>query len=320
MSWLSDCRESYMLEHDLDSVKQVMLPWLHGAQKQVYAIGIGISKKQTGTSPVWTFYKAMEPEPQVEWAYSSSDVALIHNMLLCFFPDAKFTTESPDPCVYLPSPRREPEAKSDRRVADVPAEEPFLQGSIEKLPLDCLLQSLASSRVTGKLILSHREQNSGIYFDDGVPVHCFLDEEEGHDALLQLLTWKAGDFDVFSNERTSKKSITRRMESLLMESAVLVDYSEFLADNGIDDHTVLEKIPMSYREYLERMKDAPPLDQELLSLIAVQLDTSITIGELASKLGLSRPAWVPAIYAFVKSGVVRIGSANRSIREEQQLL
>lgn len=149
-------------------------------------------------------------------------------------------------------------------------------------------------------------------------MHAFLGESEGHDAIVRLLTWTSGDFHVFSNERTPEKSITRRMESLLMESAALMDYTIFLDQAKIDKDTVLEKVPMSYNEYLERMKDAPPVDEKLVELIAGQLDRPSSIGEIAARLNLSSPKWKPVIYGFVKTGVIRVSQVQTTARIAHQ--
>ena len=58
--------------------------------------------------------------------------------------------------------------------------------------------------------------------------------EEGSDAMLELLTWRVGDFEVFEDESSSKQTVKKRMQTLLMESAALMDYRHFLAAQRID--------------------------------------------------------------------------------------
>ncbi len=331
LAWLSDCNEVCMLEQTQD-LKQVLLPWLHAKSDQAFGLGVSISKKLPDLRPIWTFYRSIEPEPLVEWAYASQDVALIHNMLLCFFPDEMFARNATGEYAIpprLPSAngdgdgdadgdRSQSAENSQTSAPDGPA--PFLQGSIEKLKLDCLLQSLASSRITGKLTINFFDRQGAIFFQDGAAVHSYLDGDEGHDAMLELLTVRSGDFVVFADEMSPAQSISRRMEALLMESAALMDYEDFLSEAGICESTVLEKIPMSYMEYLERMKDAPPLPEDIVSAVAASLDRPSSIEEIAARLGFSKAKWMPAIYGFIKCGVVRVSTLNETVRATHQQL
>jgi len=301
------------MEHNRDSMKQVVLPWRRTGSPANYGLGISMLKKRADSRPTWTFYKDLEPVPQVEWTYATQDVSLIHNMLLCFFPDETFVTDQE--VEEEPEPEPTPVGKRSKKKTTTETKKeiaPILRGSIEKLQLECLIQSLAASRVTGKLTLSSRNQNGCIFFEEGIPVHCFMDEEHGHNAMLQLLTWRSGNFDLYADERAPTKSITRRIESLLLESAALADYVCYLERAKIDEKTVLEKVPMSYAEFVERMKDAPDLDEELLRAIGRHLDMPTSIEELAARLNLSRPDWLPVIYGFVKSGVVRVSQEQVS--------
>ena len=242
LSWLSTCEETYLLDRSREFLKQVVLPFGESPQ---HGLGITMSRAMPEMSPVWTYYRCLEPEAEVEWAYPSPDPSLIHNMLLCVFPNETFMHESNAP--YAEVPRKLDEAEGEvwnghrsgeKREAEKPS---IVHGSLQQLQLDGLLQSLASSRVTGKLIMTSHLSTGSIFLDKGAPVHAELKEQEGHDAMLELLAWRVGDFEVYADEPAPKNSITRRIEALLLESATLSDFARYLDAANIDDRSVLEE-------------------------------------------------------------------------------
>jgi hypothetical protein len=105
---------------------------------------------------------------------------------------------------------------------------------------------------------------------------------------------------------------------LLMEGAALIDYANALEEAGVTEQTVLEKVAMCSGEYAERMKDAPPVEEDLLASIAMLLDNPSSIEEIAARLGLTRPNWLPVLYGIIKTGVVRISPIQETARARHQ--
>jgi hypothetical protein len=138
--------------------------------------------------------------------------------------------------------------------------------------------------------------------------------------MLEVLTWSDGTFEVVADVRPPKKSITRRMESLLMESAMLFDYTRYLDSQGINSETVLEKISMSQADFINRMKTGNPVDLALLKATAKLVNGENSIATIGLKLGVPKAQWLPVIFCFVKVGVVQVSAQPDKSAESHRLV
>jgi len=319
LTWLITCQESYLLEKTQDALKHVLLPWSQGDSRQLSALGISLSKKKPEALPVWIFYKNLQPHPQIEWSHATRDISLIHNLLLCSFPEEQSSSTADTGAMQIVIPKNEPSASATIEITNSNKLAPVLAGSLQKLRMDGLLQSLASSNITGKLLLSTAEKKGAVFFESGRPVHCEFENDEGHQAMLELMSWSEGNFEVIDNISPPKKSITRRMESLLMESAMLTDYMQHLENMGINTDSVLEKIPMTQQEFVRRMKDGVPVEIDLLRATAPLINGVNSIGTIARELAVPKSQWLPAIFNFVKVGVVRVCEPTEENSEKAHL-
>ncbi|MCS7081252.1 MAG: DUF4388 domain-containing protein [Chloracidobacterium sp.] len=73
------------------------------------------------------------------------------------------------------------------------------QGTLADLDLLTLTQILCLARRPAALELRCEHTQGRLYFEHGQLVHATLDRLEGEPALLALLRWQSGDFQVLEN-------------------------------------------------------------------------------------------------------------------------
>ncbi|MBS1995608.1 MAG: DUF4388 domain-containing protein, partial [Cyanobacteria bacterium SZAS LIN-2] len=259
--------------------------------------------------PRWVYYSNLRDQPKIEWVYETPDVALIHNMLLCAFADEVLAPEAHNSYAYTakePQRSAPPSNAVWLQSSASPSEQAsILHGTLQKLPVDVLLQSLSASNLTGRVQIRFHAREGIIYFVDGAPVHCELGNDQGEAAMIELLTWRVGDFEVFEDAAAVRRTIKKRMQTLLMESATLMDYRQFLTSAKVDEQTVLVLNSMSHEQFIERTRDAVPVDDELQRSLANHFDGHTSIAAAAAALNLTAVQWTPLIYNMVKCGLVR---------------
>jgi Domain of unknown function (DUF4388) len=87
----------------------------------------------------------------------------------------------------------------------------------KKFPVEPLLQVLGNHRSTGKLIVMHPIRGRfAAYLENGRLVHAEYGSETGVDALATLIYDQRGDFEFFSDEKTTQKTIKGMLEFALI--------------------------------------------------------------------------------------------------------
>jgi hypothetical protein len=334
----------------LKTFNRVILPWSHGSPPQYFALGVSISRDPFDSLPRWAFYKGWQAEAPVDWAYATPDSALIHNMLLCSFADEVLTPEAHNSYAYVPAippsnSALHPQLVS-RRSATSPLGQlspnqiqhppvmhgspmpvvqgsalPSMQGSLQKMHIETLMQSLNTSRLTGRVQIKFHDLLGEIFFESGTIVHCHLNGQTGRAPLLELLAWRIGDFEVFDDERAPEKTVQASLTSLILESATIFDYEQFLSEESVDIHSVLyqeAKDESFYRQALS--KDTVPVDQDLQKSFYDLVDDRRCLGEITNRLKLSKVEWLPIAFNLVKCGLIKARPKDAGLDTEATLV
>lgn len=181
----------------------------------------------------------------------------------------------------------------------------ILNGNLEKLRIDVLMQSLAASKLSGRVSLTGENETAAvIFFDQGVPVHCLAGNCEGEDALVEVLSLRRGNFEVFDDEPSFKRTIERRLDFLLMESANFTSAEEYLRSYGIDSDSVLSRTEAKATPN-QAQSELTAADSEIQERFLAMLDNENKISDLVRLLNLSRPAWTRLVQSLLRQGLVR---------------
>lgn len=102
-----------------------------------------------------------------------------------------------------------------------------LQGQLLHLPLPDLLQLLSNARRSGAILLQNQGQCGHIFLEKGQVVHVIHEEpsgtKEGEEAIISLLKWEQGMFQLFPEQSTASQSIRKPLEALLLDSLRMID-------------------------------------------------------------------------------------------------
>jgi hypothetical protein len=116
-----------------------------------------------------------------------------------------------------------------------------LEGDLEKLNLPAVLQSLALSKMTGRLGIASAFGGADIFLVEGNPVHATTGETKGDHAIIETLLWPSGKFKFFEQEKCADYTLTKRLENLLMEGLTLLDQHNYLKNAGLNMDTYLKQ-------------------------------------------------------------------------------
>lgn len=95
-------------------------------------------------------------------------------------------------------------------------------GNLREIPIRNLVQRLASSKATGRLLINQGTVESEVFFTDGSPVHAksvhsiYKDRDmTGDSVVVDLLTWTSGDFKFQNGYPAATRTVNSSLEDLL---------------------------------------------------------------------------------------------------------
>lgn len=163
------------------------------------------------------------------------------------------------------------------------------------------------SKMTGKLAIAGPPGMSSIYLVDGQPIHATTGEAKGDHAILEMLLWTSGKFSFFSAERCPEYTLTKRLETLLMEGLTLHDQNNYLTTNGITLDTCLGQCykNLSEQQFEQLVMRGSPADMHQLKEFYMEVDGKSSLYEILRILGFPKAAWIPVLFNLLQVGLVR---------------
>ncbi len=274
--------------------------------------------------PVWTLYKTRIIEQNVLLQHLSSDFGLVHKLCL-----SACTGESPDEAILKFNGELGLEAigltirntfGEDKETTKVgfaghstfsgikSVGDPILEGDLVNMPITNLLQSISMSRMTGRLRVDSSEGRASIFFVDGTPYHVLGPDAEGEHGMLEVLTWTAGKFRFHPNERSAEKTITKRLESLLLEGVALSDHKDYLDRKGakVESYLVKRNPYISEHEFEQTLMRGSPYDIALQKRFYQQIDNKSTLFDVLRRIPLPKVDWIPIMFNLISCELVAV--------------
>lgn len=100
-------------------------------------------------------------------------------------------------------------------------------GNLRETPIRTLMQRLASSKATGRLLINQGTVESEVFFTDGSPVHAksvhsiYKDRDmTGDSVVVDLLTWTSGDFKFQNGYPAATRTVNSSLDDLLAGKVV----------------------------------------------------------------------------------------------------
>ena len=221
-------------------------------------------------------------------------------------PAAQYT--APAPAVQNAVPAAAPAVPQPIGVPLQPSAPNSTQGTLEDLPPNNLLQSLTISRVTGRLVVQEKKDLITLFFEDGTLVHATCRQGDGELAVLELLTWTRGTYIFMPQERTSERSIQRRIDLIVVDCLVLVHNQQHLERSGLNMgcYLIRKNLSLSEVEFENQTKNIHCANREMLKSLYQQIDQHSNFLELLRKFPVSKLEWLPALYTLVTGSLVDI--------------
>lgn len=288
------------LEHAFQEASKrnapIELPW--GAEgSAAYLLTI-----QPAEEPVWTMYEGDVAHDNPLWRHASRDMGLIHSMIFQSCPE----DTAPIPSKQAATPASLISGSQSLMPPDT--SKASLQGRLENMQITSLFQSIQMSKMTGRLQIFDQGQVSQVYFDDGNPVHASCPEGIGDQAIIETMTWEHGDFRFFPDEKSTEKTVKRRVESMIMEGITLLDQLKFLQNLGLkpDSFLVRKDTRISPEEFKSRLSNGAPLDLNAQKAMYELCDGRTRWQDLLTRKPLTKLEWVPLLFNLTSCALINI--------------
>lgn len=176
-----------------------------------------------------------------------------------------------------------------------------IEGDFQQPALTSLLQSVSLSKTTGRLEVE-RDQNTTaqVYFVDGNIVHCTTMGIVGEAAVHEVISWNSGNYRIYDDQACKAKTVHKRIDLLMLEGMAIVDQWNRLQQLGLKLDSSLFRLPQTAAApNFEQISAKANCDINLLKAVYQAVDGTTSLAEVIRRCMLSRPEWVPALYALV---------------------
>jgi hypothetical protein len=269
----------------------------------------------------WTMQYGEGIMGKTVWIYESTDVGLILNFVLgtCTgtVQEVKMNDSSfaRDPMLLSSSETASSITSSvpDQRT------DAAMEGDLTDFSVPTLLQSISIAAMTGMLSVRGPEGSAEVYFLEGNATHaqalgCF-----GDLALLDLFTWEQGKFHFFRGDRADERTITRRLDSMIMEGVTLLDQAKFIKNAGVKPESFLIKKAhdITEAEFEKLVSKGASIAMPIQKRFFQSVDNNTTLFDILLRLQLPKTVWLPILYNLVSCGIIshsdRAASSRRVV-------
>ncbi|MBX9721754.1 MAG: DUF4388 domain-containing protein, partial [Candidatus Obscuribacterales bacterium] len=277
---------------------------------------------QPGAETVWSMYEGEVPSEEPLWRHATRDVTLIHSLVFQSVPDDMVSVA---PVAAAPTAGNQSVITGMYNISNLPPPDQSkasLQGRLENMQPANLVQSIQMAKMSGRLQVFEQGSMIQIYFNEGTPVHATSPDGRGDSAVIEMMMWETGEFRFFPEETTPELSVTRRMDSMLMEGITLLDQHKFLLKQGLkdDSYLVRKEARISPEEFKAKVSRGAPLDlQPQMSMYEV-CDGKTRWADLLGRRPMMKTEWVPVLFNLVSCGLLSVSDTNPFAGKAQGLV
>lgn len=183
-----------------------------------------------------------------------------------------------------------------------------LSGELADVDLFGVLQSVSICKMTGRLEIVEGMSQIEVFFEDGTPIHATKEDallvegasiQKGSDVVLESLMWSRGKFAFTSKINAKERTVSKRMDALLVEAAALRDQKQELEKRGFDERAPLFKSNpnLSEAEFESLVKaGGVPADLSAQKTIYSQLKPGECIHDFLVRIPMPMSIWMPALF------------------------
>ncbi|MBK9142027.1 MAG: DUF4388 domain-containing protein [Candidatus Melainabacteria bacterium] len=317
----------------------VELPFSSSDRKSDFVLSVRFESRDNDPEqimdPEWALTQYTGGPPKIVWKHPSRDLSLMCNLVASaagadqlqdVIPSSAIYGSAAEPLggstgAYNPvatasgiQPTQIPGTGTTSEAAAIIFEPPrpgakaTLEGDLNKLQVPNLLQSINLAKMTGRLDVKTKTEQCEVFFQEGIPLHCKIKESSGDSALTELITWLQGEFRFWPDEKTSDRTINKRLDSVLMEGVALLDQSKYLDSAGLKQESCLVKknAMISEEEFAKRVEKGAPIPLEPQLDFYELIDNRNTLFDLLRKRPMTKTEYVPILFNLVSCGLVQV--------------
>jgi len=296
----------------------VELPYSATDKKQEFILAVKYDNREE--DPNWQLFQINNNGQQQVWNYASRDLSLITNLIMSSSGSEQLEDVIPASALMGKAgesshPAQQKSATSTQTNATGVVFDPprpglraTLEGDLKNLQVPNLLQSINLAKMTGRLDVRNRAESAELFFHDGIPLHAKIKDTVGDSAVIELITWSAGEFRFWPDEVTQDRSVNKRLDSMLMEGVALLDQNKYLETAGLKLESCLVKknSMISEEEFSARVAKGAPIGLEQQLDFYELIDNRNTLFDLLRNRPMAKVDWVPILFNLVSCGLVQI--------------
>jgi len=187
------------------------------------------------------------------------------------------------------------------------------EGNISSGSMGDLLREILKAGVTGRLDVRCNDLSATVFIQDGIPIDATANDVVGDEAMIEMLTWKEGNFSFEPRILRNNHTVYESIESLLEQSKQLSDRIAYLKDAGMLPTSTM--LPMStllsQHDFIGRVSDNCPTDIDTISRVYCSLDGKRTFEEMCRFLHVSRIQLVHMIFHMLTKELIKIVNQAR---------
>ncbi|HEY9785390.1 MAG TPA: DUF4388 domain-containing protein [Candidatus Obscuribacterales bacterium] len=194
----------------------------------------------------------------------------------------------------------------DKQAA--PAGVAGFDGTIDKIPMSSLVDSISNDGLTGRLEVLGDESVGEIYFLNGVPMFAQVAGILGDNAVRELLTWRTGTFAFFPGDRTEIRNIHKKLNETIMEGIALLDKKKHLERLGLtpDAYLVKKHRNLSDTEIKLYLSKGEPADLNYQFEVYKSIGHKYSLSDLLRDRPMESADWVPLVFNFLTCDLIEI--------------
>lgn len=295
----------------------VELPYTNKDKKQEFMLSVKYESREE--DPHWSLFLITTQGQTLKWNYQSRDLTLICNLIMTstgadqvedYIPTSALMGKAGSVGAAATAKTGNPALTSTAIVFEPPrpGAKATLEGDLKNLQVPNLLQSINLAKMTGRLDVRSRSEQAEVYFAEGIPLHATIKDSLGDTALIELVTWQTGEFRFWPDEKCIERTISKRLDAMLMEGAALLDQDKYLETAGLRLESLLVKknTMISEEEFRARVMKGAPIDLGVQLYFYESIDNRNTLWDLLRNRPMTKVEWVPILFNLVSCGLVQI--------------
>jgi hypothetical protein len=280
---------------------------------------LSVEASSRGGDANWKMFGSLSKEAQPLWMYVSCDVLLVHNLVKSTAGEGGAAEGA-----AVSSHNIETMVRRDVIASETKKKSKAFSGDLSLVQMPTLIQSILMAKMTGVLDVEDPDGRglSQVFFVDGAAVHCVASDSYGEEGVLELLSWKEGNFHFEPNKTNEVRTIKAPLDSLLLKGMTIIDNAQFVSNLGVttDSHLVRSHGDLTDAELEERTKKGAPVNMQKQKQLYRLIEPDTTLGKILDKLKWPRSQWVPILANLMRTELVTVVSDTTSPKEPQIVL